>query len=928
MNARINARSVNARSRLLALSVGGLSVLAVLGWPESARSQNPPPPDPLARPQPAAESLERQVLRRLLPGRVPRPPAVALPVLAPPILGPRIPDPPQLSLDAAIAALQAVAPAQYPTRKSGSVQGAPLSPGNVETRNQYNAAVSQLVRLGESAVPAMVGFLQGSDAALRSAAEDVLGQLRSPRQSTLDSLILALGHADADVRFRVASVLGTIAPETALRPLLRDGNPWVRAGAAQALGEQVRPAESAIPDLQRLLQDDNLFVRGYAAWAIGHMGWRGGVVESALPDLQRLLRDVDGDVRAIARGAIDQIQNPILIEGPSPPPMPKVQIQGPLPPIPVNLDQQIQQQIQNLRNPSNFSAEDTAIAQLSQVSPSIALPKLLPLLQDPDEGVRSRGARVIGKAMGEPAIPAVLPLLQHPNPAIQSTAIYTLRSMGQPGVMPLIPLLKNSALRPQIILSFGYGADVSDWTIPALTPFLRDPDPRMRAMTAATIGKLYQYRPQITTKPPIAALTPLLRDPQVLVRWRAINALGEMATAAEAALPALIPLLDDPSPLIQSEASRAIAFIGPAAIPLLAAQLQHPDANVRWRAVKAISSWQTWPAAIADRVAPALLTLLDEPNPDLRRQAIYALGGAKSAAHPMVSNQIVPKLVPLLRDSQLNGAALWTLGQMGAKAARAVPELMALLRADPVYSPDGIAETLGLIGPAAKAALPELNRLLQRASTFPYARERVQKTAQWAMDQIRQVPGRATARPSLDYRQPAAFVFDRGADVASLLGVWPDHDPWVRRAVRDQLRWGDYQPDSLRPALPELLPLMQHADLSTRVTVAVLLGKIGEPAKAAIPEMVALLNNPALEAPDLADVVTALGGMGPSAAEAVPSLIPLLRSPVRSRAAQALGNIGAAAKPAIPHMLPLLKDADVIVRSVAMEALRKLGHPP
>ena len=71
---------------------------------------------------------------------------------------------------------------------------------------------------------------------------------------------------------------------------------------------------------------------------------------------------------------------------------------------------------------------------------------------------------------------------------------------------------------------------------------------------------------------------------------------------------------------------------------------------------------------------------------------------------------------------------------------------------------------------------------------------------------------------------------------------------------------------------------------------------------------------------------TALGQIGPAAAEAVPALIKVLGDAervVRGRAAEALGKIGPAAAEAVPALIKVLGDAEC--RPDAAEALGKIG---
>jgi HEAT repeat protein len=147
-------------------------------------------------------------------------------------------------------------------------------------------------------------------------------------------------------------------------------------------------------------------------------------------------------------------------------------------------------------------------------------------------------------------------------------------------------------------------------------------------------------------------------------------------------------------------------------------------------------------------------------------------------------------------------------------------------------------------------------------------------------------------------------------------------------------------------AVPALIEALKSDKEGVVGRAARALGQIGEPAREAVPALIARINNnkgqwrddaEAIEAlmriaprrtevvPGLRAIlreppsnrcrihaVVALGKMGPDAKEAVPDLIKLLDEapgkPIRFHAATALGQIGAEAKEAVPALVKLLGD--------------------
>jgi HEAT repeat protein len=85
------------------------------------------------------------------------------------------------------------------------------------------------------------------------------------------------------------------------------------------------------------------------------------------------------------------------------------------------------------------------------------------------------------------------------------------------------------------------------------------------------------------------------------------------------------------------------------------------------------------------------------------------------------------------------------------------------------------------------------------------------------------------------------------------------------------------------------------------------------------------LRDPLAAVHNRALIVATIGGFGPAARSAVPSLIDLLNAPdvmVRRSAAMALRKIGLDARLAGPSLVQRLKDPDPEMRKLALEALK------
>ncbi|MCG2675598.1 HEAT repeat domain-containing protein [bacterium] len=89
-----------------------------------------------------------------------------------------------------------------------------------------------------------------------------------------------------------------------LLPLLRNGNPWIRAEAAKALGEM--GDQETVSYLSKILKKDkNPYVRYRAAWALGEIGGK----ESFATLKKALKREEDWQVKGMIEKGIKEIES-------------------------------------------------------------------------------------------------------------------------------------------------------------------------------------------------------------------------------------------------------------------------------------------------------------------------------------------------------------------------------------------------------------------------------------------------------------------------------------------------------------------------------------------------------------------------------------------------------------------------------------------
>jgi HEAT repeat protein len=99
----------------------------------------------------------------------------------------------------------------------------------------------------------------------------VASNLDAPAYGSMESLIEALKHDDANIRWEAARALGVSRDARAVEPLLRalgDPDPDVRRKAALALAKiRDRRAVAALRECSE--NDENQVVRWAAAWGLG-----------------------------------------------------------------------------------------------------------------------------------------------------------------------------------------------------------------------------------------------------------------------------------------------------------------------------------------------------------------------------------------------------------------------------------------------------------------------------------------------------------------------------------------------------------------------------------------------------------------------------------------------------------------------------------
>ncbi len=230
------------------------------------------------------------------------------------------------------------------------------------------AAVQALAALQDArAVPALAKALKDASPGVRRAAAEALA-CQSETPEAVEPLVGALG--DTDVHVRLAAVQGLADRRdkralAALARLVQDNSPEVRATAVEALGEY--QDASALPALTSALKDDNETVRTQAVRALGSLG-----SAAAVPALVEATRDRSSSVRAQAAGALaelpDGAHSPAVVAA-----------------------------LKALLEDPSADVREEAVSALAEIRDAGALQALIAAMQSKDAAVRKAAAAALGQ---------------------------------------------------------------------------------------------------------------------------------------------------------------------------------------------------------------------------------------------------------------------------------------------------------------------------------------------------------------------------------------------------------------------------------------------------------------------------------------------------------------------------------------------------
>jgi HEAT repeat protein len=342
-----------------------------------------------------------------------------------------------------------------------------------------------------------------------------------------------------------------------------------------------------------------------------------------------------------------------------------------------------------------------------------AVPALIKMLKDEDNGVRAVAADSLGRhgAKAKDAVPDLVDMLKDKRRGSERSRCSAAKALGAIGpeaksaIPALVELLRNSDEDVRCAAIAGLSG-MGPASVPILIDLLKDKDHPVRLKAIDGLGHV-----GADAAPAIPALAEFLRSQDAEMRRSALRALGDIGRPA---LPRMLELLKDKNGQLRGYAAFVIDTIvgrslrgrtGPEAKVIIAAltdALKDQEPEVREEAAQALRVFGTEGTS----AIPALIELLKDARPEVRGSAARAFGtiGRKDKS-------LVPAIAELLRDdeSSVRRSATDALVELGPKA---IPILLELLKHKDDRLRRGAAHALGAMGSKAKTAIPALKELL------------------------------------------------------------------------------------------------------------------------------------------------------------------------------------------------------------------------
>ncbi|MGB2629997.1 MAG: HEAT repeat domain-containing protein, partial [Candidatus Omnitrophota bacterium] len=419
--------------------------------------------------------------------------------------------------------------------------------------------------------------------AKRKAAAAALGELAPFKEKEIEEVISALEETTRDkvsaVRMAAAEAIGKIGKEAEnaipdlVRLVIEDEDPQVRITAAKSLGET---GLMGIFALAEKLKDEDAAVRLSAAKAFGNVDPKTPKIEHIFVNLEGTLEDPDKDVRDAGMNAFSSLDA-------------------------LTPERKVKRYIADLGDGQHVGVRDEAMRQLDEldaVTIGLRVKKYMFDLEDDNAEVRKSGAEKLGKL-----------------------GVYA-RGLGRKirgtdeEFREMLNELKKAA--------------------PILVQMLqKDEGAGIRAAAAAALGDIGPVTFEV-----VPALVKAVKDPEAKVRESAILALCKFPAATPNMTNAIIGAAGDKNEGVRAAAARFFGGVKPASdrvISVLVKLSGDPDENVRRDARTVLEKLEKPQAAV-----PSLIEIAKDEEKDLdtRVAAILGLGEITPVTTEAINNLV------------------------------------------------------------------------------------------------------------------------------------------------------------------------------------------------------------------------------------------------------------------------------------------------
>jgi len=240
------------------------------------------------------------------------------------------------------------------------------------------------------------------------------------------------------------------------------------------------------------------------------------------------------------------------------------------------------------------------------------------------------------------------------------------------------------------------------------TGFIKESDVEMRRLAALGLGTaLGKYD---DARPP---LHEALNDTDATVRLYAARALTSEGENTDELAGVLFGLASDQDKMVRSEAIGCFASLGferaAETLPILINALGDGDPLVRAQAAGALGNLGSGDSVDAPDAAPRLVELTKDADPVVRGAAAWALGHVGASA-----DAVAPALASLIQNpnAETRQYALTSLKETEANVVLTLPQLIAALDDGEPSTRKNVAQLIALGGPKSQAAVDALTRRL------------------------------------------------------------------------------------------------------------------------------------------------------------------------------------------------------------------------